>query len=78
CDSAENSFQAKEEQAGGYPGSVAGQAAYLHDLIKAVLAVPFFIAAPLGLFGLYVRLKLEETPAFQQHMEKQEALEQSK
>lgn len=31
--------------------------------------VPFFIAAPLGLFGLYVRLKLEETPAFQQHME---------
>lgn len=32
--------------------------------------VPFFIAAPLGLFGLYVRLKLEETPAFQQHMEK--------
>lgn len=40
--------------------------------------VPFFIAAPLGLFGLYVRLKLEETPAFQQHMEKQEALEQSK
>lgn len=40
--------------------------------------VPFFIAAPLGLFGLYVRLKLEETPAFQQHMEKQEALEHSK
>lgn len=40
--------------------------------------VPFFVAAPLGLFGLYVRLKLEETPAFQQHMEKQEALEHSK
>ena len=40
--------------------------------------VPFFIAAPLGLFGLYVRLKLEETPAFQKHMEKQEALEHSK
>ncbi|WP_294901268.1 glycine betaine/L-proline transporter ProP [Tatumella sp. UBA2305] len=40
--------------------------------------IPFFIAAPLGLFGLYVRLKLEETPAFQQHMEKQEALEHSK
>ena len=40
--------------------------------------IPFFIAAPLGIFGLYVRLKLEETPAFQQHMEKQEALEHSK
>ncbi|WP_029684921.1 glycine betaine/L-proline transporter ProP [Tatumella saanichensis] len=40
--------------------------------------IPFFIAAPLGLFGLYLRLKLEETPAFQQHMEKQEALEHSK
>jgi MFS transporter, MHS family, proline/betaine transporter len=40
--------------------------------------IPFFIAAPLGVFGLYVRLKLEETPAFQQHMEKQDALEQNK
>ncbi|MEJ5111898.1 glycine betaine/L-proline transporter ProP [Erwinia billingiae] len=40
--------------------------------------IPFFVAAPLGLFGLYIRLKLEETPAFQKHMEKQEALEQSK
>lgn len=40
--------------------------------------IPFFIAAPLGLFGLYIRLKLEETPAFQKHMEKQEALEHSK
>jgi MFS transporter, MHS family, proline/betaine transporter len=26
--------------------------------------VPFFIAGPLGLVGLYIRLKLEETPAF--------------
>ncbi|QKJ86741.1 Proline/betaine transporter [Paramixta manurensis] len=40
--------------------------------------IPFFIAAPLGIFGLYIRLKLEETPAFQKHMEKQEALEHSK
>jgi MHS family proline/betaine transporter-like MFS transporter len=40
--------------------------------------IPFFIAAPLGLFGLYIRLKLEETPAFQKHMEKQDALEHSK
>ncbi|MFE6157637.1 glycine betaine/L-proline transporter ProP [Streptomyces sp. NPDC056486] len=27
--------------------------------------IPFFIAGPLGLIGLYMRLKLEETPAFQ-------------
>ncbi|MDR3431944.1 MAG: glycine betaine/L-proline transporter ProP [Rouxiella aceris] len=40
--------------------------------------IPFFIAAPLGLFGLYIRLKLEETPAFQKHMEKQEQIEESK
>jgi len=40
CDSAENSFQAKEEKDGGYPATVEGQAAYLHDLMQAVLAVP--------------------------------------
>lgn len=40
--------------------------------------IPFFIAAPLGVFGLYVRLKLEETLSFQQHMQKQQALEQGK
>jgi len=40
--------------------------------------VPFFLAAPLGLFGLYIRQKLEETPAFKEHMDKQEALEHSK
>ncbi|MFJ9037031.1 glycine betaine/L-proline transporter ProP [Streptomyces sp. NPDC102406] len=28
--------------------------------------IPFFVAGPLGLIGLYMRLKLEETPAFQQ------------
>ncbi|MEU3460806.1 glycine betaine/L-proline transporter ProP [Streptomyces sp. NPDC006733] len=26
--------------------------------------IPFFVAGPLGLIGLYMRLKLEETPAF--------------
>ncbi|MFP3561986.1 MFS transporter, partial [Paraburkholderia sp. SIMBA_049] len=31
--------------------------------------VPFFIAGPLGLVGLYVRLKLEETPAFKKEAE---------
>jgi len=40
--------------------------------------IPFFLAAPLGLFGLYIRLKLEETPAFKEHMDKQDALEHSK
>ncbi|MEU8958042.1 glycine betaine/L-proline transporter ProP [Streptomyces sp. NPDC048518] len=28
--------------------------------------IPFFVAGPLGLIGLYMRMKLEETPAFQQ------------
>jgi MHS family proline/betaine transporter-like MFS transporter len=31
--------------------------------------IPFFIAGPLGLFGLYMRLKLEETPAFRAYSE---------
>ena len=35
--------------------------------------IPFFIAGPLGLIGLYLRTKLEETPAFQQ--QEQEAQE---
>ncbi|MEV8525052.1 MULTISPECIES: glycine betaine/L-proline transporter ProP [unclassified Streptomyces] len=30
--------------------------------------IPFFVAGPLGLIGLYMRLKLEETPAFQQEV----------
>ncbi|VFS46523.1 Proline porter II [Budvicia aquatica] len=35
--------------------------------------IPFFLAAPLGLIGLYLRHALEETPAFQQHVDKMEA-----
>ena len=31
--------------------------------------IPFLIAGPLGFIGLYLRLKLEETPAFQKQME---------
>ena len=31
--------------------------------------IPFMIAGPLGLIGLYLRLKLEETPAFQKQQE---------
>ncbi|WP_300004556.1 glycine betaine/L-proline transporter ProP [uncultured Cedecea sp.] len=34
--------------------------------------IPFFIALPLGIIGLYLRHALEETPAFQQHVEKME------
>lgn len=34
--------------------------------------VPFLIALPLGLIGLYMRLKLEDTPAFQAVQEHQE------
>ncbi|MGV3345716.1 glycine betaine/L-proline transporter ProP [Enterobacteriaceae bacterium LUAb1] len=34
--------------------------------------IPFFLALPLGIIGLYLRHALEETPAFQQHIEKLE------
>ncbi|KWF70010.1 glycine betaine/L-proline transporter ProP [Burkholderia pseudomultivorans] len=34
--------------------------------------VPFFIAGPLGLVGLYVRMKLEETPAFKKEIDARE------
>lgn len=38
--------------------------------------IPFFIAGPLGLIGLYLRLKLEETPAFQALEESGESQEE--
>ncbi|WP_327201774.1 glycine betaine/L-proline transporter ProP [Williamsia sterculiae] len=31
--------------------------------------IPFFIAGPMGLIGLYLRLKLEDTPAFRQQLD---------
>ncbi|RQS71230.1 proline/glycine betaine transporter ProP [Burkholderia sp. Bp8963] len=40
--------------------------------------VPFFIAGPLGLVGLYVRMKLEETPAFKKEAEAREANENAR
>lgn len=40
CDNAENSFQAKEEKNGGYPGTVQGQYDYIHDLMQSVIDVP--------------------------------------
>jgi MHS family proline/betaine transporter-like MFS transporter len=33
--------------------------------------LPFFLALPLGMLGLYLRNALEETPAFQQHVDDQ-------
>ncbi|WP_260854617.1 glycine betaine/L-proline transporter ProP [Paraburkholderia sp. BCC1884] len=35
--------------------------------------VPFMIAGPLGLIGLFIRMKLEETPAFKKQAEQREA-----
>lgn len=40
--------------------------------------VPFLIAGPLGLLGLYMRLKLEETPAFQAYAEALDKREREK
>ncbi|NJC32337.1 glycine betaine/L-proline transporter ProP [Xanthomonas sp. WHRI 6108] len=37
--------------------------------------VPFLIAGPLGLLGLYMRMKLEETPAFRAYTEQSEQRE---
>ena len=34
--------------------------------------LPFFLALPLGIIGLYLRHALDETPTFQQHSESQE------
>ncbi|MET8947250.1 MFS transporter [Streptomyces sp. NPDC004542] len=34
--------------------------------------IPFLIAGPLGVIGLYLRLKLEESPAFQQQLDEHE------
>ena len=36
--------------------------------------IPFFLALPLGIIGLYLRHALEETPAFQQHVDTMEQL----
>lgn len=40
CDNAENSFTEKEEKDGGYPGTVQGQANFIHDLMQSVVDVP--------------------------------------
>ncbi|MBJ3814689.1 glycine betaine/L-proline transporter ProP [Shimwellia pseudoproteus] len=65
-------------------GSIAGfvLGAGLVVLISAIVGeenflawgwrLPFFLALPLGIIGLYLRHALEETPAFQQHVDKLE------
>lgn len=40
--------------------------------------IPFLVAGPLGLLGLYMRMKLEETPAFQAYAEQAEEREHDK
>lgn len=48
---------------------VAGMYAWMstEDLHSWGWRVPFLLAAPMGLIGRYIRLKLEETPEFAQH-----------
>ncbi|WP_250516483.1 glycine betaine/L-proline transporter ProP [Caballeronia sp. INDeC2] len=61
-------------------GTVALLTALLpHDaLLSWGWRVPFMIAGPLGLVGLYIRMKLEETPAFKKEAETREAHERSR
>ena len=40
--------------------------------------IPFFLALPLGIIGLYLRNRLEETPVYQQHSEQQAQKQTSK
>lgn len=70
-------------------GTLAGYvaAAGLVTIISAVVTpdalvdwawrIPFLIAGPLGLIGLYLRVRLEETPAFQQHEASERLVESS-
>ncbi|MFC8434600.1 glycine betaine/L-proline transporter ProP [Streptomyces sp. NPDC057253] len=43
------------------------------DLVSWGWRIPFLIAGPMGVIGLYLRLRLEETPAFAAEAEKAEA-----
>jgi MFS transporter, MHS family, proline/betaine transporter len=50
-----------------------------HDaLLSWGWRVPFMIAGPLGLVGLYIRMKLEETPAFKKEADAREAHERAR
>src|SRR5690349_8219053 len=43
------------------------------DLLSWGWRIPFLIAGPMGIIGLYLRMRLEETPAFAAEVEKSEA-----
>ncbi|ANP54757.1 MHS family proline/betaine transporter-like MFS transporter [Streptomyces griseochromogenes] len=43
------------------------------DLLSWGWRIPFLIAGPMGIIGLYLRMRLEETPAFAAEAEKAEA-----
>ncbi|MFB8174608.1 glycine betaine/L-proline transporter ProP [Streptomyces sp. NPDC055966] len=43
------------------------------DLLSWGWRIPFLIAGPMGVIGLYLRMRLEETPAFAAQVEKAEA-----
>ncbi|POX48028.1 glycine betaine/L-proline transporter ProP [Streptomyces sp. Ru72] len=43
------------------------------DLVSWGWRIPFLIAGPMGVIGLYLRLRLEETPAFAAEVDKAEA-----
>ncbi|WP_348236531.1 MFS transporter, partial [Salmonella enterica] len=42
------------------------------DFLEWGWRIPFFIALLVGIIGLYLRHALEQTPAFQQHVDKLE------
>ncbi len=46
-----------------------------HDLLSWGWRIPFLVAGPLGIVGLYLRMKLEETPAFAQLAKESEGRE---
>lgn len=48
------------------------------DLYSWGWRIPFLVAGPIGLVGLYVRMKLEETPAFKKLADEAEAKEKSR
>lgn len=65
---------------GGYIAGAATVTALHMTLSQAQMLdwgwrVPFLVAGPLGLLGLYMRMKLEETPAFRAYTEQSEQRE---
>ncbi len=44
------------------------------DLLSWGWRIPFMVALPLGIVGIYLRIRLEETPAFRQLMERSPAM----